>query len=480
MSAKFVVIGDNLGQGLRSGAITNTELSYPAIAAEALSDSPFLVPDFTGLNGIPLNIEVLVRKLMAECGPDLSTVDPEVSAAVASSLVDSVEDHWVRGEGAQPSSTGPVHHNLSVWGFGLGDVSTVTGASSTDVLPPPDAENLLNQVPDFSMYRTARRTLNPTLGAAYGDLTQIAGAMFVAAQEGGIDNLLIDLGANHALRSVLALEMVWSSPDDLQRLAHDRVATIWRPAHFARAFSQLAEEIAEIGATNVFVSTIPHVTIAPVTRGVPADSRDQDGYYAYYTHFWIWDSDFDPERHPHLTRRQVRKIDATVDAYNAILRKEASAKGWKVFDLAQIMSDMAFRRNAGVPTYVLPPGLEAAMEDNPLTHVRFTADERLVMDTRFFRIRPEYNDPAMRYCGGLFSLDGLHPTVLGSGVIAFELLRAMGHEDAANRIDWTRLVNEDSLITHTPTVFGDLKTLLTVLTDHGPLAAIIRALGNLP
>ena len=77
--AKLGAIGDSLTQGVMSGAISKTELSYPALIARAMGlrvwkpetdDEPedpndFGVPHFPG-KGLPLNIEELLRAI----GPD--------------------------------------------------------------------------------------------------------------------------------------------------------------------------------------------------------------------------------------------------------------------------------------------------------------------------------------------------------------------------------------------------------------------------
>ena len=62
---KLVAIGDSLTQGVQSGAIYKTELSFPALIAEAMGlrvPSDFRVPRFPG-SGLPLNIEALLRSM---------------------------------------------------------------------------------------------------------------------------------------------------------------------------------------------------------------------------------------------------------------------------------------------------------------------------------------------------------------------------------------------------------------------------------
>ncbi len=55
---RLVAIGDSLTHGFQSGAIFNTDLSYPAIVAHALGWSDyFRYPSYFGQGGIPLNLD---------------------------------------------------------------------------------------------------------------------------------------------------------------------------------------------------------------------------------------------------------------------------------------------------------------------------------------------------------------------------------------------------------------------------------------
>ena len=55
---RFVAIGDSLTHGFQSGAVFNTDLSYPAIVAHELGWlESFNYPKYEGLGGMPLNIE---------------------------------------------------------------------------------------------------------------------------------------------------------------------------------------------------------------------------------------------------------------------------------------------------------------------------------------------------------------------------------------------------------------------------------------
>src|SRR5207342_648545 len=86
---------------------------------------------------------------------------------------------------------------------------------------------------------------------------------------------------------------------------------------------------------------------------------------------------------------------------------------WYLFDMGSILDRLATRRYIESPwarppwwtPYELPPSLRAL---DP------------VPSTRFFRSGPDG-----RTDGGLFSLDGVHPTTIGYGILAQEFIKVM-------------------------------------------------------
>src|SRR5690625_5933350 len=72
------------------------------------------------------------------------------------------------------------------------------------------------------------------------------------------------------------------------------------------------------------VPTLPYITIPPAIRGVNEGGAPKKGmYFDYYTRFWVWDEDFDPDFHPYLTKAEAIELDQTVDEYNEIIREKA-------------------------------------------------------------------------------------------------------------------------------------------------------------
>jgi hypothetical protein len=74
---RLVTLGDSLTQGFMSGAIFATDLSYPMMIAQALGldASQFRVPSFNAHGGMPVNIEMLLRRLEQQYGTSLEGLE---------------------------------------------------------------------------------------------------------------------------------------------------------------------------------------------------------------------------------------------------------------------------------------------------------------------------------------------------------------------------------------------------------------------
>jgi hypothetical protein len=293
----------------------------------------------------------------------------------------------------------------------------------------------------------------------------------------------------------VSLKVRPSSQADLTQLAHERSCNLWQPDHFAGNYRDLARQLEHVKAERVFLTTVPHVTIAPVTRGVTPGARPggkpelEDGYYEYYTRFWIWDRHFDPARNSYLTREQARRIDRTIDLYNESIRHEASQRAWHVIDLCAVLDQLAFRRNRGRPPYRLPDGLIAALRDHTATRFRVRPDGEVLLDTRYIRLPEQVPlDSASSdtwraaYKGGLFGLDGVHPSTVGYGIIAHEVLSAFkaagvpGADPA--RLDWRGIVAADGLLQRPPALLSSLESTLDALFRKLPLDRLVDKLAG--
>ena len=492
MTIRLVSIGDSLTQGFQHGAIRRCEWSYPAMVARAIG-ADYVVPNFNpGPGGPIVDIEELTKRVSKIAGKRINLLEAPAVGVAALSYLSELEDYWERGPGTRAPEGGPLdHHGLAVWGFEVLDALTLSDAVCLRNTPKATDQNWFqNQVIEFAMYRTARRVLNPNRILGLAELTQVQRAKKLAEEQGGIENLVLALGANNALGTCTQLALRWSQSADYRKLAHQRTCTIWEPEHFRTIYDRLVAETKQIGAKNVFVLNVPHVTIPPVTRGVSPHSGepDADGYYEYYTRFWIWDKDFDPDRHDCIRREDARTIDATIDEYNAHIAKVARDNGWHLVDMCALLDGLAFRRNAGKPPFQFPAELVRALRDNAATAERVRPDGTILLDSRFFAVPdkpPAADQPAdvwqKLYRGGLFGLDGVHPTTVGYGLVADRLLAVMraagvSMQGAPGELSWPDIVAADTLLTKPPAVLADLQGWAGVLFSRSPL---IKAIGQL-
>lgn len=451
---RLVVIGDSLSHGFQSGAVFNTELSYPAIIAHELGwFQQFRYPKYAHLGGLPLNLEVLLRRAERRFGLEISGWrEIRQAAADVWQLMDDIETYWERGDGNVLSSNGEINHCLAVYGWDLRDALALTSHECQKALKPAK-NNLIKQAVQNASERAALRVYP---AASNANLTFFSAARALAA-DGGIETLIVFLGANNALQTVTRLDVVWSKNPGFDDPAVKANYTVWQPSHFKRELNRVVAEVRKIGARRVIWCTVPHVTVAPIARGV--DHKKGTPYFDYYTRPWISDADFDRRTDKHLTGEEVRAVDAAIDMYNdaitAVVCAERTSSDWYLFDVSGLMDRLAHRRyiedGLARPNwwteYQLPAALQAL---TPKVDSQFlTAD-----------------GAGGRRTGGLFSLDGVHPTTVGYGIIAQELIKVMCHagvvfnDEEGNprqgpvEVDFNRLIQADTLVKSPPQNIG--------------------------
>jgi lysophospholipase L1-like esterase len=456
----LVALGDSLTQGFQHGAIHKTAWSFPAIVARALGlEVPlhFRIPRIPG-PGLPLNLEDLLRVTSEKLGAQLSTAEWVLKfPRVASDYLDDVEDYYERGGGRLPPKYRGTYHNLAVWGFSVSDSLTVDSDLCEHMLTRDEGfieDDFLGTV-SGAMYRTAQRVLNPALDPARNGDGQVQNLARIAAEE-DIGVLVLWLGANDALGTVLTLElrdMTGSEPAD--PLDH-RIRFEWNltsARQFRDDYARLADEVeAALGARRpkVFVGNVPHVTIPPVTAGVGGfDGR----YFDHYGRFFMSRENFNPVLHKSLTREDIVKIDARIDAFNAEIAAVAASKGWHLVDLCAVLDQLAVKRNR------LEHAPEQALQ-------RYYA--RLgITDHPLLRLAPipsilsfQTDRAGQRIGGGLFGLDGVHPTTIGYGLIAEVFLSAMQAAGVPGadprRVPWHEVIANDNLLQSPPRVWDDV------------------------
>lgn len=473
---RLVAIGDSITQGFKSLAIHDTDFSWPAVVAYELGwFDQFRRPKFNGPDecpGLPINLEALIRQLeIAARRKPLAwswyrTIPRLIQVAHA------VTTYWERGKGSESPKNQHFNHNLAIWGWDLRDAMTKDIGWCLDKIGerPPKPKGLWAQiwsfllrlavpVPQMAQPRTAVITLS-----GEGDdrsTTQVSAARSLGNEgsvetggqpndaSDGIETLFVGLGSNNALGTVIDLSLNWSEDADYQSLDDKWKYNIWRPEHFQAELALLVSEVKTIRARHVIWSSVPHVTIAPLARGVGTKTW-MTRYFARYCRAWITDEDFDGNSDPSLTADQARVVDSTIDEYNAVIKSHVEAArrvglDWYYFDGAGLLDRLAYRRYLenpqswppGFRPYLLP---EKAITKSPPP------------DTRFFAA-----DKRGRLQGGIIALDGVHPTTLGYGIIAQEIIKVMElarvpFYDAKGalrpgpvEVDWSRLVSADTL-----------------------------------
>jgi hypothetical protein len=459
---RLVAIGDSLTHGFQSGAIFNTSKSYPVIIANELGWKEMRYPVYSGPEGgLPLNLEYLAYDLTKRFGDKLNWLNGLPAILSIRQYLDVIEEYWERGKGTVYSSQGKINHNLAVYGWDLRNTLSRNADICLDILAKNAPKNdFLRQVVEYHNERAAIVVLNSARDSKGKALTPIQAATALGKEGEGIETLIVMIGSNNALGSILTFNVSWSG-DGYDDMSVNDKYTVWRPIHFQAELNLLVKEIKKIQARHVILATVPHITIAPFARGVGGKARNKSRYFPYYTLPWIQDKDFNPDKHPCLTENEARAIDCAIDHYNdaitdAVRQARLEGRDWYLLELCGLLDRLASRRYIEDPSarpdwwdevggeYQLPPELQAISPH---------------LNSCLFRTEPGKG----RTDGGLFSLDGIHPTTVGYGIMAQEIIKIMQiagvkfyKEDGQTmregevRVDWNRLIAQDALISQTP------------------------------
>ncbi|MEW6493496.1 MAG: hypothetical protein AB1589_13470 [Cyanobacteriota bacterium] len=487
---RLVTLGDSLTQGFQSGAIFNTKLSYPAIIAREMGWNQLRYPTYDGPgDGLPLNLEHLARQIEKKFGETIQWWEFTSFLSFVGDYLDKTEDYWEREAGSiPPEAKGNINHNLAVYGWDLRNTLSRTADICKEVLAQnPSEDDYLRQVVDYHNERAAIRVLNSARDNNGKSLTPLQAAAALSREgtlenndEDGIETLIILIGSNNALGSILTFKVEWTAQGYEDMAINDRY-TVWRPIHFKAELDKIVEEVKKIRARHVIWGTVPHVTIAPFARGV---NNNREGkkvdpgsrYFPFYTLPWMSDDEFDPNKHPHITGQEARAIDSAIDQYNeyiteAVRQGRTEGRDWYVFEAGGLLDRLASRRYLEDPNarptwwdkvggkYELPPELKALSP---------------VPDSRFYK-----SGPNGRTQGGLFSLDGIHPTTIGYGIMAQEFIKIMqlagvkfyqsdGKTERTGdiKVDFKRLIAEDTLISKPPKILSNAVSLISLLDKN--------------
>jgi hypothetical protein len=459
---RLVTLGDSLTHGFQSFAIFNTDLSYPAIIASEMGCyDTFRHPEYRRFGGLPLNLEYVTRELDAKYGARPRWWELGLALFHLHNMLAEIYEYWEDGAGSQVPKVAGIMHNLAVSGYDIRDLMARTATTEAERMKQLP-RSLLRLVAQDSGQLMGLYVLESAVDAEGRSLTPVEAAAALG-DDGGIETLIVFIGANNALRAVIDLKVLWSGPgyDELDRKGD---YTVWRPTHFTSELDLLAEQVKRVKAQHVIWATVPHVTIVPIAHGIGEKMRPRSRYFPYYTHPWITEDHFDPTTDPYVTGNEARAIDSAIDQYNeAIVQQVGAARNagldWLLLDTCGLMDRLASRRylldEAARPPwwtpFELPPALQA-LEPVP--------------DSRFFKV-----DSRGRCEGGLFTLDGVHPTTIAYGLMAQEFMDVMagagvvfpgpdGRPRQNPRVDFARLIPRDTLISDPPQcITPDLKLL---------------------
>lgn len=464
---KLFAMGDSVTQGFMSGFAARTDLSYPTLVAGAMSPEDDFRYPIWGAGGLPVNMERIMRRLAERFGPDINALEWVLALRVINSVMDESEGFYERGDGSEPyGKSVEFFHNAAFQGADVADSWLVTPKVCKGAISKADADeaggrrDLPFSGPSAAFYRTALTVLNPSRDPKYDDFSQIRWLEEHAGGE-GVENLTLWLGANNALGTVISLRIHQtpgnrnSPPHKLPRASREEY-NLWHPRDFEPEYRELLKKVDAAMSRNThddwsaFVGTVPLVTIAPLAKGVGPTTRiKRDGatsvYYKYYTYFPFEEDDVRGEGVAYLTLQDALHIDDAIRAYNATIKKlaaemnakvsereGASVERYHVVDTCDALRRLAFKRNAGDVEYDFP------------AHFDFVYPK---VDTKYYhadrrgRLRQ----------GGLFGLDGVHPSAIGQGLIAHEFLKVMkgaGRVSEDAKLDWDEIFASDELYTN--------------------------------
>ncbi|MEM7333488.1 MAG: hypothetical protein AAF490_15470 [Chloroflexota bacterium] len=478
---KLFTIGDSVSQGFMSLGAANTHRSYSTLIAEKLKINNYQYPSWE--YQMPANIEDLLRKIEVSFGPDINGVEWPFAINTARKFIDQIEDYYERGPGHEDKKTegSAPYHNVAIQGFKIADAWQVTPKLCRHIIKnpkdPKQANDNIFRFPHNSFSRIALKVLNPKLDPKYENFSQIGWLQYHAEKE-GVENLFLWLGANNALRTIARLNINMTQPgSDPSPMSlsyqerEEKCWNLWHPEHFEEEYRELLTRVNKAMNKNkhkdwkVFIGTIPHITIAPIIKGVGPKTiiNTKDGprvYFKYYTYV-PYEEEYVRSGGPHLTIHQALHIDNVITKYNEIidaLIKEQNCKvhnrdAFHLVDISKALSKIAWKRNDGNPTYDFPD------------YFKFKYPQ---VNTKFYHA--DRNGRLKQ--GGLVSLDGVHPSIIGQGLIAYEFLKVMKANNRASDtdLDWDMIFKNDRLYSEPITIMTDLYQLAqTVKKFVGPI-----------
>ncbi len=463
---RLFTIGDSISQGFRSGGTAFTEHAYSTYLAQALQVPQYRILQWPAIK-LKIDIEGLLRTLEARFGPDISAIEWLMLLATITDFQDKSEEYYERGDGSpeRPVSSYQFDFtdNCAVEGMRVADAWEVTPRLCLTKLQADADSNRNNKgiaMASSPFYRAACKVLNPLSKPEFLDYSPIKWLEHVATTE-GVENTIVFLGANNALGTIFDLAL---NPGDVTpgegRTFGSRAGngdenkySLWHPRAFDHDYRLLISKVKEAMSDNihsewrVYLGTVPLVTIAAMIEGFGEErlvddpreplgtAKKQFRYYQYYKYYGVEESTA-LRSGKTMKFRDALFIDKVIIEFNNSIRRIAeemnSAIGREAFvvvDISNALTDMAWKRNSGMPSYKYPDELQWLFPP---------------INTKFYSVSPQGEIAD----GGIFSLDGIHPTVIGQGVIAWEFLKAMIANNSAPpdaALNWAQIIADDKL-----------------------------------
>jgi hypothetical protein len=248
---RLVALGDSLTHGFQSLAISKTHLSYPALIAKELGwFEHYRYPTYDGYGGLPINVELTIRELERMFGT-LTRVKELLALPWILYWARKIRNWW---DAQTPADwvDRPLNHDLAVFSYQVADVWEKMAGEVRSPTPPVTKGFASWFSTSAPVDRAAVRVF-----AGAGDDVSLIDCVEAHAKDGGIETLVVALGANNVLDVVINLEYTWAALDDPPEKAAE--AKIWSPDRFEKDWGDLVEKLDKIEPipAHTIVSTRP-------------------------------------------------------------------------------------------------------------------------------------------------------------------------------------------------------------------------------
>ncbi len=408
MHPEMMAIGDSLYQGVRSLTIETSKMrnSAPVQVAHALGiGDEFSYPD--PLRPILIDMENWLSML-----PDLAEVKTDLAENT---------DYWF----ARPKSPSgrPLFENVSVAGSTIADLYEQTWQKADDFLKKLPAGTKA-KIKNFQLSPTIvkalnnRFTLNPMGRAGLKNMSQIE---LVAARKP--KRLLINIGSNNGL---------WDMAFDGK--ANGSMTYKKQLRKLAKKLNQLPADVEHIYFNNLALpSAVPN--LMPLPDMVEWDENKKPGKGKYYGQY---ENRFGL-KYGSMTGVQLAVLDNDVRDANADIKAILNAafdnpSRLHFVDLAKMLSDFDSKHQKRAASNVIK-----LKNRKTLTNVMNNAGPF----GGFAR-------------GGFQGLDGMHPTLVGYGVMAQRVLNEIKRYEGTRtvKINLDDAFEKDSLLTNMPAIWS--------------------------